>query len=92
MKKHLIKDYVMMELANNDIINLHTETDPQKRTWSVLKHNSYEYWTCPDWTAPWRIIWTYDLGPGIFYGTDAEFRLLTQWADAEIQSLIQDDL
>lgn len=92
MKRHLIKDYVMMELANNAIIDIHTATDSQTQTWMILKYNTTEYWSCEDWTEPWKIFWEYGEGEGIFYGTDAEFNQFTRWADAELQSIISDDL
>ena len=92
MTKHLIKEYLMYELVNNAILDEYTETDSQKQVYDVLKYNDYRYWYSTDWTDPWRVIWEYGEGDGIFYGTDTEFKLLEQWIDKEIQSLISDDM
>ncbi len=92
MKQHLIKEYLMYELVNNGILDEVVETNSQKQVYDTLKYNDYRYWHATDWTADWRIIWEYGEGPGIFYGTDAEFNELTQWIDKEIQSLISNDM
>ena len=92
MKQHLIKEYLMYELVNNGILDEVVETNFQKQVYDVLKYNDYRYWYSTDWMEPWRIIWEYGEGPGIFYGTDAEFGQLGQWIDKEIQSLISNDM
>ena len=92
MTKHLIKEYLMLELVNNAILDEYTETDSQKQVYDVLKYHDYRYWYSTDWTADWRIIWEYRGGDGIFYGTDTEFGQLGRWIDKEIQSLIANDM
>jgi len=92
MTKHQIKEYLMYELVDNGILDEVIETNFQKQVYDTLKYNAYQYWHATDWTADWRIIWEYGEGPGIFYGTDAEFNELTQWIDKEIQSLISNDM
>ena len=92
MNKHLIKEYLMYELVNNGILDEVVETNFQKQVYDVLKYNAYQFWHSTDWTDPWRVIWEYGEGDGIFYGTDTEFSQLTQWIDMEIQSLISNDM
>ena len=92
MNKHLIKEYYMYELVDNGILDEVVETNFQKQVYDVLKYDSYSYWHSTDWTDDWRIFWEYGEGEGIFYGSDIEFNQLEQWINAEIQSLISNDM
>lgn len=95
MKRHLIKEYFMYELVDNGVLDteytpIPPDVDPhsQDMVFEVLKGQSYEFYPTPFG----RIFWNYGDGEGIFWGTDKEYAELDSWIQAEIQSLIQDDL
>lgn len=95
MKKHLIKEYYMYELVDNGVVDtIWSPTPPninptsQDMVFEVLKGQSYEFYHTPFG----RIFWNYGEGDGIFWGTDQEYAELDSWIQAEMQSLIQDDM